>query len=478
MNTPRRFLILSILGAAAFAAIFGAFPGIARSQTTSTAATDPVGFLSIALPANSDTFVSIPFTRPVEFTGSVGSVTTTGTAPNTVGTITFSGTPGLTQGAFAPLSSTAPNDGHKSYYAIIGPKNVALTSTLAVANNSTSVTASTAWPGDLAVGDTVTITGSANGATTPAVNYTFTVAALPTTTTLTLDRAYPGNTDSALAATYNHSPSEGRFYTVTTNDSGSLTLSLNGDSLDNVTTGTQVSVIPYWTFGTVFPATDVNVSFLASTGPQFHNRGTRFLIPDLSAVGIRLPPTLIYYFYNGYWRLENDPVTTNIHEDDALLPNTYFIARNVSSPSVAASPLTLTSTGTVLMNRISTPLQAQSNTRQDNSVAIPRPAAVTLNDLGLITSPNAFVASTGTTWKTRGDQLLVFDNSSIKIDKGESATYYYYNNAWRQDGDPTGSDVGATAIIQPATGIKIRKAAVNGTAPATPFWQNARNYLN
>ena len=38
-----------------------------------TVATDPVGFTTFACPANSDTFVSVPFVRIPEFVGAVAA---------------------------------------------------------------------------------------------------------------------------------------------------------------------------------------------------------------------------------------------------------------------------------------------------------------------------------------------------------------------------------------------------------------------
>ena len=451
MNTPRFSLAVALLGAATLAAVT-LVPNAANAQTA-TAVTDPVGYLSTPLPANSDTYVSIPFTRPAEFTGAIASVSAS--------TITLAGTPGFTSGAFAPLATAepSPSTGHKTYYAIIGPKNVALTSTLSVTNNSTAVTASATLPADFAVGDTVTVAG-----------YTFTVAAV-SGTTVTIDRAYPGTSATGQAATYNHSPSEGRFYTVTTNDTGSLTVNLNGDSLSNVTAGTQVSVIPYWTFGSLFPSTDTGKSYLASTGTGLKFRGTQILLPDLASPGTNLAASSTYYFYNGAWRQANDVVTTNSHDDDYLMPDTYLIVRNVSSTNVASAALSLTPVGSVLVNRQSIPLHTQQGAQQDNPVGLARPTAIVLNDLGLISS-NAFIASTGTSLKTRTDQLFITDNTTIGTNKAAVGPYFYYNNAWRQ---VDGSDVGSTVSVPAGGGILIRKFQ-NATA-STTFLQNSRNYL-
>jgi len=68
VRTTRQFLAISFF-------VFSQFlsqPGQAQSVTV---VTDPAGFYLFALPSNSDTIVSIPFTRPADFVGQIASVT-------------------------------------------------------------------------------------------------------------------------------------------------------------------------------------------------------------------------------------------------------------------------------------------------------------------------------------------------------------------------------------------------------------------
>ncbi len=438
--TPRLRLAAVLFGAATLAVVSATVlaPNAARAQT---AVTDPVGYLSIPLPANSDTFVSIPFTRPAEFTGAVASVSG--------GTITLSGTPGFTANGFAPLGAVAPNDGHKTYYVIIGPKNVALTPTLSVTNASATATASAALPTDLLAGDTVTVAG-----------YTFTVSAV-SGTTLTLDRVYPGTTASGQAATYNHSPSEGRFYTVTTNDAGSLTVNLNGDSLANVTAGTQVSVIPYWTLGTTFPATDAGNSFFASSSPLALTM--ELLFPDYATPGTNIPPAFTYFFYNGAWRQFGQSIATS-YDDTVMLPDGFITVRNNTTNAANFKPI-----GSVLTKRETVVLGTQSNKKQDNFVSLIRPVPVSLKDSGLINS-GAFVASTSPLFLQ--DELYVYNNNAPGQRKAPTATYFVYNNAWRLFGNPITEDHGADIAFGAGVGTVIRK----NSSTTTSFWVNAPTY--
>jgi len=73
--------------------------------------TDPVGFTSTSLLGNSDTYVSIPLTRPPEFVAAISSAATSGTT----GIITVAGNP-WTANQFVYGGTQ-----HNHYYALIGP---------------------------------------------------------------------------------------------------------------------------------------------------------------------------------------------------------------------------------------------------------------------------------------------------------------------------------------------------------------------
>src|SRR5438132_13959983 len=72
-----------------------------------TATTDPVGFTTTTLLGSSDSFVSIPFTRPPEFIGAIASASGT--------TVTLVGNP-LIASQFLYGGTQ-----HNHYYALIGP---------------------------------------------------------------------------------------------------------------------------------------------------------------------------------------------------------------------------------------------------------------------------------------------------------------------------------------------------------------------
>ena len=433
MNTPLSFRAL-VLGA--FSVLLLPCAGV-LAQTSAT--TSPVGFTQLPCLANSDTLISIPFTQPAAFEGAIGSISGN--------TITVASTPNWTTNQFVYSSGVQSN----TYYAIVGPDPVVISGAVSVTNGSTTVTGSGFTP--IAVGDEIIVNGLA-----------YNVAAVASDTSLTISRAFTGTTASGLAATYDHSPKEGCYYTVTANGSNTLTVNLNGDSLGAVAAGTSVTLIPYWTLGLAFPSGNAGTSFIASTGTTPRTRQTQVLFPDLTDTGINLAPTSAYYYYNGAWRLASSDGTVS-YNDVVLPPSTYFIVRNV------ATGTTFTPAGGVYMDRITLPLDTSSS-GQDNAVAVARPIAVAFNDLGLITS-GAFVASTGTTNRTRGDTLLVYDNTQPGINKAPTTSYYYYNSGWRLVSSDGTTDYGATTNPY-GVGFTIRKAQV--ASEATSFCQNTRTY--
>ncbi|MBE7158659.1 MAG: TIGR02597 family protein, partial [Rhodospirillales bacterium] len=406
-----------------------------------TAATDPVGFTSLSLPVNSDSLISIPFTRPAVFSGAIGSVSGNN--------ITVASSPGWMANQYVYAQGVQSN----TYYAIIGPLLKTVSGTVTATNGSTAITA-TAGLSSIVAGDEIIINGLA-----------YNVASVTSDTALVLSRAYTGTNGSGLAASYDHSPKEGSYYTVTGNGANSLTVNLNGDVLTNVAAGTTVTLIPYWTLGTAFPVSDAGTSYIASTGLAPRSYQTQLLLPDLTSAGYNLANSSGYINYNSAWRLQGSDGTAS-YNDTILPPTAYFTVRNANTAT------TFTPTGGVYMNRITTVLDTQASTVQDNAVAVPRPVAISLNDLGLVSS-GAFSVSTGTAPRSIKDTLLVYDNSVIGLNKANSAGYFYYNGGWRLVGSDGTVDYGTTTIPY-GTGVIIRKAIV--ASGSSSFWQNTRTY--
>jgi uncharacterized protein (TIGR02597 family) len=246
---------------------------------------------------------------------------------------------------------------------------------------------------------------------------------------------------------------EGSMYAVLSNTANTITV--NG-TLNSVSTDDAFSVEPYWTFKTVFAnGAGVNVS------PTVGDRRTEVLIPDFTSRGINLSASKIYYFNAGLWKQVGQGSTD--HGDDIFLPNTHFVVRhNVATNTV------LTTYGVVPTSKLAITFNSSTTNRQDNYIGLARPAVMSLDASGLISS-GAFAASPLPGDQT--DQLLTFDNAVAQRNKSSSAVYYFWNGAWRRVGAGT-SNVGADPVFSPGAAVAVRK----GTNSPPQVWVNAANY--
>jgi uncharacterized protein (TIGR02597 family) len=328
--------------------------------------TDPVGFITTSCLARSDTYVSIPFTRPSEFVGTVRS------AGGNI--ITINGTPGWSNNQFVYAPSSQP----KHYYLLIG-----------------------------------------NGAAT--------------------------------------NPKEGHIYQITGNGPNTLLIDATSDNSTGIIANTQVTITPYWTLATIFPASDAGVSFTPTSSPPTYQTLLRF--PNYSAPGINQPYAAEYYFNNGAWRLVSDGFNNPPdHGDDPLLPDGFFVVRNANS----AQTLPLRALGSVLMKKMAVPFFTAQTGKQDNPVAMIRPVDVSLDATGLAPIDNTFV---------QNDQLLLFNNTRRQLNKHPSKIYTY-NDGWRLSTDPTGDH--GKDVIPAGSAMIVRKVA----SPNGPiFWTNSPTYV-
>ena len=129
-------------------------------------------------------------------------------------------------------------------------------------------------------------------------------------------------------------PKEGHTYFVSANGSNTLTVDTTADNLTGITVNTQLLLIPYWTPATVFPASDANISFTPTTSSAAYKR--RFWFRTIPQSGTNLPYAPAYFFSNNVdgtssnvgWRIAGDNTTD--HSDDPLLPDGYFVVRNIN----------------------------------------------------------------------------------------------------------------------------------------------------
>lgn len=269
---------------------------------------------------------------------------------------------------------------------------------------------------------------------------------------------------------------DGRFYDITGNTADTLTIDLNGDSLGGTAEGDKLVIAEYWTLDTLFPPDKATTSWTETPEgsgnwvPNGHAvvassstlaRRTEILLPNLTGQGTNLAPTTVYFIHQGIWKIVGSG-------DDqggvVLYPDNYMIVRN--NANVANSTIFSTS-GDVDYSSMAIPLSTRVVGSQDNHVAVPRPVAVRLIDLGLDSS--VFVESPSAL--NRRDEILIFDNSLAAKNKGPTAVYFKTAASWRKVGTADNED---DAVIPPGHGIIIRKYPTE--SGQTVFWNNFPAY--
>ncbi len=242
----------------------------------------------------------------------------------------------------------------------------------------------------------------------------------------------------------------GHYFSILANGAGDVTVDNAGLNLSVINAGDTMEIVPYWTLGTLYPASQAGVGFTASTSSY----QTELLVFDASATGINRSASAIFFFYSGHWRQIGKSLST-FYDNTIIYPDTYVIQRNTAAATA------LVYTGRVQPSYLGTILTATAATQNDNFVALSYPVDVTLNGTGLATS--AFTASVS----GYKDQLLWFDPAGTGINRSAAYIYYYYNGGWRRIGASTSTDFGST-VLKAGSGFVIRKAA-NGTTASWVF---------
>jgi uncharacterized protein (TIGR02597 family) len=239
----------------------------------------------------------------------------------------------------------------------------------------------------------------------------------------------------------------GQFFIVTANTASALTVDSAGLNLTQIVAGDSFEVTPFWTLGTLFPASAAGSAFISSPNPA--NLGTQLLFFSQSSVAINRAPSTAYFFMNGAWRRAGDPLTTSF-DSTIVFPDTYFILRNRSTST------SVTQLGRVQAVGLGTVLEGGSaSSRNDNIVSVSHPVPVSLGQLGLVSA--GFLTSPTPVPR---DQLLLFDVNATGYNRAPAETYFYFNNGWRKAGDPLTNEYSAVTI--PAgSGFIIRKAVAS-----------------
>lgn len=236
----------------------------------------------------------------------------------------------------------------------------------------------------------------------------------------------------------------GQFFVVTGNGASTITVDSAGLNLSLIAAGDTFEVTPFWTLGTLFPASAAGTSFTSSPNPA--NLGTQLLFYSHATVATNRAPSTTYFFMNGAWRRTGDALTTSF-DNTIIFPDMFFVVRN------RAAATSLTQLGRVQPVGLGTLLEGGNSTsRNDNIVAIAHPVNMTLGQLGLVAS--GFLSSPTPVPR---DQVLLYDQNATGYNRAPVETYFYYNSGWRKAGDSLSNEY-SNVTIPAGAGFIIRKS--------------------
>lgn len=244
---------------------------------------------------------------------------------------------------------------------------------------------------------------------------------------------------------------EGQFYTITANDSTTITIDLNGGGDPAVG---SYNVIEYWTLDTLLPnggGIPVSTNVAAASAILLTN--------NLSQTGTNLSAGTTYLYHDGsqlgtpgwYNAATFAPAGAVV-----LSPETYFTVRNSSGSSAD-----IVVSGAVPISPLGTQIGRIAAEAQDNQLVNPYPSAITLANSGLNTSG---AVETTTNVASPLDTVLIFDNASTGTNVSPSTSYIYhdgsqlgtpgwYNSATFAPADAVEIPAGGAFIVRKATGV-------------------------
>ena len=237
---------------------------------------------------------------------------------------------------------------------------------------------------------------------------------------------------------------EGMILKVESNTANSVTVTIPaGESLAGIltnavdTTGSAVSIAPYWT-----PATLVT-GVLA---------GTQILRYPTATAGTNLSPSAVYVFNGTNW-LQS---TTNVN-DATFNVGEGLVLRNNST----TTPQTVSITGAVPMSGHRTRLFTLApSLAQDQRILYNSPVPEVI---GNVFPPTSLAA---------GDRLLGFDNAATGKNKSPSVNLVWTGSAWLQGA----TNVTTTFQLQPGSSYVFRKNQT-GATPVSVVWSDLQSYL-
>lgn len=266
---------------------------------------------------------------------------------------------------------------------------------------------------------------------------------------------------------------KGYSFTVTGNTLTTISVDPNADD-DVASQGLQaddlISVIPYWTLRTLFPAGKGIADSPDARDPQ-----STVKVYDATKVGINLAPSKTYFYYtgsagtNGWY--DNDDLGAGIQDSAVLIPESFLMVRNVTEESedvFVNGYVPVTETGTAIGRFV-------NGSPQDNLTVNPYPISLTLGTSGLFSS-GAVEATLNA--RDPGDTVKLYTTKGGYNPAPDKTYFYYGGNAGAHgwyDNDDLGAGVQDDIEIPAGAAVVIRKKS--GSA-GTTMWIPPVPYSN
>ena len=262
-------------------------------------------------------------------------------------------------------------------------------------------------------------------------------------------------------------------FPVTANDATTITVNAGASTLQakGFASTDQISVIPYWTLGTLFPA---GAGVGTSTFDIFSANGGLVLFSEQSSVGTNRASSMVYFYWVG-GKTDGDPDTiypagwydnnnifNGLQDTVALDPSVMMNIRRVD-----ASASTLTVTGTVPSTALATSILV-ANQSNEEYLGCPFPVDTTLAQSGLQS-----VLGSGIDVFDPTDLVYVYpDETPNLVNKGASKGYFYYTGdvdfvAGWYDNDNVFNGVVTDPVLKAGRSFTVYK--VSGT-PGSVRW--------
>lgn len=254
----------------------------------------------------------------------------------------------------------------------------------------------------------------------------------------------------------------GRYFPIVAHGSDNIDVRASLGELGTLTTDGLVSVIPAWTLATLFPP-DTQSALHSSSGPLATQRVSELLFFDATTAGTSLAPSRRFYVTDTAWH----EVGSFVEAGRTIIePGQAFIIRHPSG----VEPTSFVPSQQVFGGLVTTTIHVSATRERDTMIGLPRPVAITLDELDFGTGQ--FVESATTAEGDRKDQLLVFDNAEALRNKQPDATFFRSGGQWRRD-EPGFPAVGQFKI-EPSVGLLVRKAT--GATDQPILWVNSPTY--